>query len=159
MRTHTTSGTGRVVALAPEPTAAWFVGNLIRGSAPASGTGAKLLAGVVACVADGAFVRDAVAVVGAGVEGVALALGVLDVDLAARAERLSVLAPGEPALQATRARLVTATAMVAARAVLLRRIVRSLRRASGEPSLPLEPRREPVFRFGLHVPRSCPPRF
>jgi len=71
MRAHTASGTGRVLGLASEPTAAWFVGNLIRGSAPASGTGASLvLAGVVARAGDGVFVLAAVAVVVAVVEGV-----------------------------------------------------------------------------------------
>jgi len=111
MRAHTASGTGRVLGLASEPTAAWFVGNLIRGSAPASGTGASLvLAGVVARAGDGVFVLAAVAVVGAGVEGVVLALGALDVDRAARVELLAVLAPGESALQAARARLVRAAA-------------------------------------------------
>jgi len=112
--------------LAPEPTAAWFVGNRIRGSAPASGTGASLvLVGVVACAGDGALVLDAVAVVGAGVAGVVLELGVLDVDRAAGVDLLALLAAGEPALQPARARLVRATAVVAALAVLLRRIVRS----------------------------------
>src|SRR5665647_3914297 len=107
MRAHTASGTGWELALAPEPTAAWFVGNLIRGSAPASGTGVSLvLAGVVERAGDGVFVLAAVAVVGAGVEGVVLALGALDVDRAARVELLAVLAPGESALQAARARLV-----------------------------------------------------
>jgi hypothetical protein len=143
--------------LAPGPTAAWFVGNLIRGSAPASGTGASLvLTGVVACVGDGGLVLDSVAVVGSGEEGVVLALGVLDVERAAGVELLAVLAPGKSALQAPRARLVRATAMVAALAVLRRRIDRSLRRASGDPSLPLQPHCEPIVQFGLRNPRSCP---
>lgn len=146
--------------MAPEPTAAWFVGNLIGGSALASGTGASLvLAGAVAGAGDGALVLAVaveVAVVGSGEEGVVLALGVLGVERAARAELLAVLAPGRSALQATRARLATATAKVAALAVLLRRIDRSLRRAPGDPSLPLQPHRVPIVRFGLRNPRSCP---
>jgi len=162
MRAHTASGTGWVLALAPEPTAAWFVGNLIDGSAPASGTGASLvLTGAVAGAGDGApvlalAVAVAVAVVGSGEEGVVLALGVLGVERAARVELLAVLAPGRSALQAARARLATATAKVAALAVLLRRIDRSLRRAPGDPSLPLQPYRVPIVRFGLRNPRSCP---
>jgi len=161
MRAHTASGTGWELALAPEPTAAWFVGNLIRGSAPASGTGVSLvLAGAFAGAGDGALVRApavAVAVVGAGVEGVVLELCALDVERAARVELGTVLAAGEPALQAARARLVRATAMVAALAVLLRRIDRSLRRASGDQSLPLTstPRtNRPVWSAGLSI-LSC----
>ena len=161
MRAHTASGTGWELALAPEPTAAWFVGNLIRGSAPASGTGVSLvLAGAVAGAGDGALVvavAVAVAVVGAGAEGVVLELCALDVERAARVEPVAVLAAGESALQAARARLVRATAMVAALAVLLRRIDRSLRRASGDPSLPLTstPRtKRPVWSAGFTI-LSC----
>src|SRR5674476_1524467 len=106
MRAHTASGTGWELALAPEPTAAWFVGNLIRGSAPASGTGVSLvLAGAVAGAGDGALVLAvAVAVVGAGAEGVVLELRTLDVERAARVELVAVLAAGGSALQAARAR-------------------------------------------------------
>src|SRR5680860_1286805 len=51
MRAHTASGTGPTLAFAPPPTAAWFAGNRVRGSAPACGTGASLvLAGGVARV-------------------------------------------------------------------------------------------------------------
>jgi len=159
MRAHTASGTGWELALAPEPTAAWFVGNLIRGSAPASGTGVSLvLAGAVAGAGDGALVLAvAVAVVGAGAEGVVLELRTLDVERAARVELVAVLAAGGSALQAARARLVRATAMVAALAVLRRRIDRSLRRASVDPSLPLTstPRtNRPVWSAGFSI-LSC----
>ena len=165
MRAHTASGTGWELALAPEPTAAWFVGNLIRGSAPASGTGVSLvLAGAVAGAVDGALVL-AVAVVGAGAEGVVLELRTLDVERAARVELVAVLAAGGSALQAARARLVRATAMVAALAVLRRRIDRSLRRALVDPSLPLtsaprpnRPNRpnRPIWSAGFSIWRSVP---
>ena len=159
MRAHTESGTGPVLALAPEPTAAWFVGNLIRGSAPASGTGVSLVrAGAVAGAGDGALVvAVAVAVVGAGAERVVLELCPLDVERAARVELVAVLAPSESALQAARARLVRATAMVAALGVLLRRIDRSLHRACVDPSLPLTstPRtKRPVWSAGFTI-LSC----
>ena len=73
MRAHTASGTGPTLAFAPPPTAAWFAGNRVRGSAPACGTGASLvLAGGVARVGDGVLVLDVVAVEGFGVEGVGL---------------------------------------------------------------------------------------
>ncbi|NMM25659.1 MAG: hypothetical protein HHJ11_19660 [Phycicoccus sp.] len=91
-----------------------------------------MLAEAVAGDGDGALV---VAVVGA--EGVVPDLGALDVERAAWVELGAVLAAGEPELQAARARLVRATAMVVPRAVLLRRTDRSLRRVSGDPSLPL----------------------
>jgi len=158
MRAHTASGTGRVVALAPEPTAAWFVGNLVRGSAPARGTGASLvLAGVVARVGDGVLVVDAKAVVGAVVDGVVLALGVLDVDRAVRVDPLALLAAGEPALQPARARLVRAMAMVAALVVLLRRIVllRSSSLTRSESATAATPRtNRPVWSAGFSI-LSC----
>ena len=115
-----------------------------------------MLAGAVVGAGDGALVL-AVAVVGAIAEGVVLELCALDVERAARVELVAVLAAGEPALQAARARLVRATAMVAALAVLLRRIDRSLRRASGDPSLPLTstPRtKRPVWSAGFTI-LSC----
>lgn len=130
---------------------------LILGSAPASGTGVSLvLAGAVVGAGDGALVL-AVAVVGAGAEGVVLELCALDVERAARVELVAVLAAGEPALQAARARLVMATVRVAALAVLLRRIDRSLRRACVDPSLPLTstPRtNRPVWSAGFSI-LSC----
>ena len=59
MRAHTASGIGPVLALAPEPTAARFVGKRVCGSAPARGTGASLvLRGVVAWVGDGLVALD-----------------------------------------------------------------------------------------------------
>ena len=142
MRAHTESGTGPVLALAPEPTAAWFVGKRMCGSAPARGTGASLvLAGGVACVADGVLRRDAVAVVGFGVsgvplvsDGVGIGMGVgVDVDRATAGLVPASPAVGEPAPHPARARQVRprerqvrVLARAVALLVLLRRIVRSV---------------------------------
>lgn len=149
MRAHTESGTGPVLALAPEPTAAWFVGKRRCGSAPARGTGASLvLAGGVACVGDGVLRRDAVAVVGFGVsgvplvsDGVGIGVGVgVDVDRATAGLVPASPAVGEPAPHPARARQVRArerrvrarerrvrvVAGAVALLVLLRRIVRSV---------------------------------
>ena len=112
-----------------------------------------MLAGAVVGAGDGALVL-AVAVVGAIAEGVVLELCALDVERAARVELVAVLAAGEPALQVARARLVMATVRVAALAVLLRRIDRSLHRACVDPSLQLTstPRtNRPVWSAGFSI--------
>lgn len=131
MRAHTAPGTVRTLALAPEPTATGFLGNRIRGSAPARGTGARpLIPGGIARGGEGVIVRDAlvVAVVGAVV--------------AVRAEDVvASLAAGESAPPPARTRQVRALAVMVALAVLLRAMVRSVRLGIGRgfwppPSLP-----------------------
>jgi len=67
----------------------------------------------------------------------------VDVERAARVELVAVLAAGETALHPARARLDRAMAAVVALAALRRRIVHSVRRASGDPSLPRTPSRVP----------------
>jgi hypothetical protein len=98
MRSHTLSGTGSAVALAPAPTAARFAGKRTAGSAPERGTGgstwdafavAVLVAGVLTGVLAGGWglvaVRVGVVRVGAGalVEAGGLLEGVAEAGLAA----------------------------------------------------------------------------
>ena len=131
MRAHTESGTGPALALAPDPTAARFVGNRIDGSAATGGTGPSfVLAGGAACGGDGGLVLDAVAVVGFGL------VDVVDVDPAvSEVIVLALLAGDEPAPQPARARArvreVRALAAAVALAVVLRRIGRSVPSGSG----------------------------
>ena len=139
MRAHTASGTGPELALAPEPTAAWFAGNRAFGSAPASGTRASVVfAGGVVWVGggDGVVARDPVAVAGVVGDGVLLAVHLVAVDPAAVGVGvLTSFETGEPALQPARARArqVRMLAHVVPLAVPLRRIVRSVRWAMGDP--------------------------
>lgn len=139
MRAHTASGTGPFLALAPAPTAGGFVGKRIRGSAPATGTGASLvLAGGVACVGDPVLVLDGIAVVGAGMEEVLPALDAVDIGVdvdraAVEDPLLASPAAGEPATQPARVRVrqVRALTAVAGLTVALGRIVGSVRLTPG----------------------------
>jgi hypothetical protein len=89
MALHTLSGIAATVAFAPEPTAGAFRGKRTAGSAPARGTGARLVPGVgatVVCRVAGA--GGVVAFVGVAggvvvVVGVALAVSVVVVEPAA----------------------------------------------------------------------------
>lgn len=141
MRAHTESGTGPALALAPDPTAARFVGNRIDGSAATGGTGPSfVLAGGAACGGDGGLVLDAVAVVGFGLGTTIGLVDVVDVDPAvSEVIVLALLAGDEPAPQPARARArarvrvreVRALAAAVALAVVLRRIGRSVPSGSG----------------------------
>jgi hypothetical protein len=133
MRAHTESGTGPALALAPDPTAARFVGNRIEGSAATGGTGPSfVLAGGAACGGDGGLVLDAVAVVGFGLGTTIGLVDVVDVDPAvSELIVLALLAGDEPAPQPARARAVRAPAATVALAVVFRRIGRSVPSGSG----------------------------
>lgn len=137
MRAQTESGTGTALALAPDPTAARFVGNRIDGSAATGGTGASFaLAGGAACGDDGGLVLDTVAVVGFGLGTTIGLVDVVDVDPAvSEVIVLALLAGDEPAPQPARARArmreVRALAAAVALAVVLRRIGRSVPSGSG----------------------------
>jgi hypothetical protein len=137
MRAHTESGTGPALALAPDPTAARFVGNRTVGSAAIGGTGASVvLAGSAACGGDGGLVIDAVAVVGFELGTVIGLVDVVDVDPAvSEVIELALLAGDEPVPQPARARAkvreVRALAAAVALAVVLRRIDRSVPSGSG----------------------------
>jgi hypothetical protein len=140
MRAHTESGTGPALALAPDPTAARFVGNRTVGSAATGGTGGTgasfVLAGGAACGGDGGLVIDAVAVVGFELGTVIGLVDVVDVDPAvSEVIELALLAGDEPVPQPARARAkvreVRALAAAVALAVVLRRIGRSVPSGSG----------------------------
>ena len=130
MRAHTASGTLRTVALAPEPTAAGFFGNRIRGSAPARATGASPDAvGVMACGMDFQVLLalDAVEAMvevkaDVGRADVAVSVAVLIVVLI-----VPLIAAGEPAPQPARRRQTRLVTVVTDLAVLLRGMVRSIR--------------------------------
>ena len=124
MRAHTAPGTAPARALAPEPTAAGFLGNRMRGWA-----GRRLaLADVVVSGRGGGLIRGAVVVVGRGRGfGVLLVLDVVEVivDVGRDDDVAGSVAAGEPAPQppSTRQAMVLAVAL----AVRLRGIVRSVR--------------------------------
>ena len=144
MRAHTASGTLRTVALPPEPTAAGFFGNRIRGSAPARGTGASPDAvGVMACGMD-FQVLLALAAVEVMVEVLVEVMVEVKVDVGRADVAVSVavlivvsIAAGEPAPQPARRRQARLVTVATALAVLLRGMVRSVRLGPpGKTSVP-----------------------
>ena len=139
MRPHTASGTAPALALAPGPTAAGFLGNRMRGWAPAGGAG-RGPAGTGAAARGRESVLIRCALVAAGRGGgfdVLLALDAVEVvvDTGRADEVAASLAAGEPAPQPARTRqvtvVVTVVAAFVALAVRLLGMVRSVRSGSG----------------------------
>jgi|GEM_PF-3450938 len=138
MRAHTGPEIKVTLALAPGPTAAGFLGNRVRGSAPACGTGGSLVlpGGVARGGGDVGFGALRTLVVDFGWTGnmrrllVVAVVGAVDVAaaVAVRAEDVvASIAAGEPVPQPARTRQVSQPAVVVALVVLLRGIVRSVR--------------------------------
>lgn len=145
MRDHNASGIAAAFALAPEPVAAWFAGNRVRGSAPARGTGASV---VLPDGLPGNGVRRRVEAVvdfrvggGEGLVEVGFEVGFeVEVEVEVEVGRAGVgvavptsFAVGDPALQPLSARSASAPAAAVPRAVVFRRIVRSV--SSGPPAV------------------------
>ena len=131
MRAHTAPGTAPARALAPEPTAAGFRGNRVRGWAPACSAGSgPALREVAVRGRGGVLIRGAVLVAGRGMGfGVMLVLDAAEVIVEVdRADEVAApVAAGEPAPQPARARQAIVLAVAVALVVRLRGIVRSVR--------------------------------
>ena len=130
MRAHTAPGTATAMALAPGPTAAGFLGNRVRGWAPAGAGKRVALTDFAARGTSGVPIRGPVVVAGRGMGfGLLLVPDAVDVMVeVARADEVAApVAAGEPAPQPARRRQVSAPAVVVAVAVFRGGMVRSVR--------------------------------
>ena len=129
MRAHTAPGTATAMALAPGPTAAGFLGNRVRGWAPAGAGKRVALTDFAARRTGGVPIRSPVVVAGRGMGfGLLLVPDAVDVMVeVARADEVAApVAAEEPAPQPARRRQVSAAAVVAV-AVFPGGMVRSVR--------------------------------
>lgn len=124
MGVHTEAGILLTRALAPEPTAARFLGNRVSGSAPARGTGRRLaptdvVPSAAAARREGGLIRELVVTESGVGFGVLLALGALDpADVmlgdCRAGDVAAVVAAGEPAPQPARTRQARVLAVAVA---------------------------------------------